>query len=130
MSLSKFPEKPLPSYTRSPFEVALIIQHELYYDINEQVEIVNFNTLLLNTDQLRIFEYVISVVNDTEVYRIVFFVDSPGGTGKTFPYNTLVSKVHSQSRIDHGMANSDIAALLLQGRRKVHSRLKVPIETE
>ena len=43
MSLSKFPGMPLPSYTSSPFEEALVIQHELDYDINEQQEIVNTN---------------------------------------------------------------------------------------
>ncbi len=57
----------------------------------------------------------------------VFFVDGPGGTGKIFLY-TLLAKVRSQNKIALGLASSGIAALLLQGGRTVHSRLKVPID--
>ena len=48
-------------------------------------------------------------------------------TGKTFLYNRLLATVRSHSDIELAMASSGIAALLLQGGRTVHSRLKVPI---
>ena len=69
-----------------------------------------------------------SAVNDHKQYPKVFFIDGPGGTGKTFLYKTLMDKVRSQSKIAFGLANSGIAALLLPGGRTVHSRLKVPID--
>ena len=53
---------------------------------------------------------------------------APGGTGKTFLYNTLLAQVRSQSQIALRLASSGIAALLLSGGRTVHSRLKVPID--
>ena len=56
-----------------------------------------------------------------------FIIDGPGGTGKNFLYNTILAKVRSQGQIALAMASSGIAALLLQGGRTVHSRLKVPI---
>ena len=59
----------------------------------------------------------------------VCFVDVPGGTGKTFLYNTLLAKVRSQSQIDLDMAISGIAGGNCTGRT-VHFRLKVLIETD
>ena len=69
-----------------------------------------------------------SAVDDHNQYPKVFFIDGPGGTGKTFFYNTLMAKIRSQSKIALGLASSGIAALLLPGRRTVHSRLKVHID--
>ena len=66
-------------------------------------------------------------INDSSVEQRAFFIDGPGGTGKTFLYNTLLAKVRSQGRIPLAMASSGIAALLLTGGRTVHFRLKVPI---
>ena len=51
----------------------------------------------------------------------------PGVLAKPFWYNTMLAKVRSQGQIALAMASSGIAALLLQGGRTVHSRLKVPI---
>ena len=48
---------------------------------------------------------------------------------KTFLYNILLAQVRSQSEIALALVSSGFAALLLQGGRTVHSRLKVPIAT-
>ena len=40
-----------------------------------------------------------SAVNDHKQYPTVFFIGGPGGTGKTFLYNTLMAIVRSQSKI-------------------------------
>ena len=69
-----------------------------------------------------------TAVNDSEQYPKIFFVEGPGGTGKTFLYNTLLAQVRSQAQISLGLASSGIAALLLAGRRTVHFMLKVPID--
>ena len=66
-------------------------------------------------------------INDPMIEQRAFFIDGPGGTGKTFLYNTMLAKVRSQGQIALAMNSSGIAALLLQGGRTVHSRLKVPI---
>lgn len=57
----------------------------------------------------------------------VFFVDGPGGTGKTFLYNLLLAKVRSEGEIALAVASSGIAALLLDGGRTAHSMFKIPI---
>lgn len=58
----------------------------------------------------------------------MFFVDGPGGTGKTFLYNTLLTYVRSQpAKIAIAVASSGIAALLLNGGQTAHSRFGIPI---
>ena len=119
---------PIPIHTRSPYDEALIIQRELDYNVDEQLPIVVHDVPSLNSDQLSAFTSIMTAVNDSEQYPQIFFVDGPGGTGKTFLYNTLLAQVRSQSQIALGLASSGIAALLLSGGRTVHSRLKVPID--
>ena len=120
---------PLPSTTRSPYEEALIIQTELDYNVGEQLEIVGRDVPSLNSDQRNVFGAVMAVINDPEPYSKVFFVDGPGDTGKTFLYNTLLAQVRSLGEIALVVASSGIAALLLQGGRTVHSRLKITFNT-
>ena len=90
---------------------------------------VRVNLPMLNADQLIVFNTVMKAIDDFAVYPKVFFVDGPGGTGKTFVYNTLLAKVRSRREIALAMASSGIAALLLNGGRTVHSRMKVPFST-
>ena len=127
-SLADFPGMPTPIHVKNPYDEALIIQQELDYDVHEQLSIVDRDVPSLNTEQHTIFTTIMSAVNDHKQYPKVFFIDGPGGTGKTFLYNTLMAKVRSQSKIALGLASSGIAALLLPGGRTVHSRLKVPID--
>jgi hypothetical protein len=56
-----------------------------------------------------------------------FFLNGPGGTGKTFVYNTLCYALRAQGKIVLCVASSGIAALLLIGGRTSHSRFKIPI---
>ena len=60
----------------------------------------------------------------------LFFIDGPGGTGKTFLYKTLLANIRSRGYIALATASSGIAATLLPGGRTAHSRFKIPIEGE
>ena len=62
------------------------------------------------------------------IYRWSFFLDAPGGTGKTFLINTVLAAVRSLSQIALATASSGIAATLLSGGRTLHSRFKVPLD--
>jgi ATP-dependent DNA helicase PIF1 len=57
-----------------------------------------------------------------------FFVDGPGGTGKTFLYNTLLATIRSSGKIAVAVASSRIAVLLIIGGRTAHSRFKIPLK--
>ena len=55
-----------------------------------------------------------------------FFLDGPGGTGKTFVYNTLARILRGQERSVVLVATTGIAATLLPGGRTAHSCFKIP----
>jgi len=60
----------------------------------------------------------------------LFFIDGPGGTGKTFVENLLLSYVRSTGSIALSVASSGIASILLDGGRTSHSRFKIPIDIQ
>ncbi|SGY12569.1 BQ5605_C011g06542 [Microbotryum silenes-dioicae] len=58
----------------------------------------------------------------------VFFVDAPGGTGKTFLEETVFARIRSEGTYALAVASLGIAALLLPKGRTAHSRFKIPID--
>ncbi|CAA0810729.1 Unknown protein [Striga hermonthica] len=57
-----------------------------------------------------------------------FFIDGPGGTGKSFLYRALLATIRSRGGIALATATSGIAASILSGGRTAHSRFKIPID--
>ncbi|GBO37537.1 ATP-dependent DNA helicase PIF1, partial [Araneus ventricosus] len=57
----------------------------------------------------------------------IFFLDAPGGTGKTFLINLLLAKVRQRKEIALAVASSGIAATLLTGGRTAHSAFRLPL---
>ena len=58
----------------------------------------------------------------------LYFLDAPGGTGKTFLLNLLLQNVRSKDKIALAVASSGIAATLLVGGRTAHSTFKIPLD--
>jgi ABC-type branched-subunit amino acid transport system ATPase component len=46
---------------------------------------------------------------------VVFFLDGPNGSGKTFVYNVLLASIRWDGHVTIKVASSDIATLLLEG---------------
>ena len=59
-----------------------------------------------------------------------FFVDGPGGTGKTFLYCALYARVRQLGKIVLPIASSSIIATNIPTGRTVHSRFKLPLDHE
>jgi hypothetical protein len=57
----------------------------------------------------------------------LFFLDAPGGTGKTFLIKLVLATIRSHNEIAIALASSGIAATLLPGGRTAHSALKLPL---
>jgi hypothetical protein len=57
----------------------------------------------------------------------LFFLDAPGGTGKTFLMSLILATVRVRSEIAVAVASSGIAATLLEECRTTHSALKLPL---
>ncbi|XP_050897527.1 uncharacterized protein LOC127104385 [Lathyrus oleraceus] len=115
----------LPPNTIDKGAVPSIIQEELAIDIpNEDIESI----AKLNNDQMIAFNIIMNVI--IQKHTGVFFVDDPGGTGKTFLYRTLMASLRSRGEIVLATASSGIAATLLPGGRTAHSRFKIPIDIQ
>uniref|UniRef100_A0A0L8FW00 ATP-dependent DNA helicase n=1 Tax=Octopus bimaculoides TaxID=37653 RepID=A0A0L8FW00_OCTBM len=87
--------------------------------------VVNEKEPILVQDQKEVYWQVLtSVDNNTGG---VFFLDAPGGTGKTLLINLLLAKVRQKKKIALAVASSGIAATLLTGGRTAHSTFKLPL---
>ncbi|GJS05097.1 ATP-dependent DNA helicase PIF1-like protein [Tanacetum coccineum] len=65
---------------------------------------------LLNPEQRLVYEQVIDYVHNQRGQ--FYFVFGPGGTGKTFLYNTIIARLRTERKIVLAVASSGIAALL------------------
>ena len=80
-----------------------------------------------NNDQKVIFDELKQAIDTGNPEGKYFFIDGPGGTGKTHLFNALLNYVRSRGtasdkKIGLAVAASGIAALLLEGGRTVHNR--------
>eukprot|EP00267_Zea_mays_P028013 XP_008657432.1 ATP-dependent DNA helicase PIF1-like [Zea mays] len=82
----------------------------------------------LNEEQKPAYEKILSVVDTSN--GSVFFVDGPGGTGKTYLYKALLAVLRSQDKIAVATATSGVAASIMPGGRTAHSRFKIPLTIE
>ena len=98
---------------------------EQQYDPQTQHALAEEYIPNLNLDQRAAFDKIISAV--TNKTGEIFFLHGPGGTGKTYLYNTLCYKLRSHSKIVLCVASSGIAAILLKGGHTAHSCFKIPI---
>ncbi|XP_049362072.1 uncharacterized protein LOC125826778 [Solanum verrucosum] len=103
-----------------------LINEELDYD-KDKLQILHDQSLaLLNACQRPAYEAIITSVDNEE--GKLFFIHGHGGTGKTFLWNTIISKIRSQSKIVLPVATSGITALLLPNGRTAHSRFHIPLD--
>ncbi|XP_021750175.1 ATP-dependent DNA helicase PIF1-like [Chenopodium quinoa] len=82
----------------------------------------------LNSEQLVAFSQIMQYVQLGK--SGAFFIDGPGGTGKTFLYNALYAKIKLMNKIVLPTATSGIAAANIPSGRSAHSRFKIPIDIE
>ncbi|PWZ15112.1 hypothetical protein Zm00014a_013038 [Zea mays] len=79
----------------------------------------------LNKEQRAAYDKILSAI-DTDQGGL-FFVDGPGGTGKTYLYRVLLTTLRSQGKIAVATATSGVAASIMPGGRTAHSRFKIPL---
>ena len=112
----------LPPPVRDGCNLSEDVSRELSYhiDINE----VSEQNKQLLAEQRQVFDTIYDSIE--EFKGGLFFIDAPGGTGKTFLLNHLLSKVRLAFGIALATASSGIAATLLIGGRTAHSTFKLP----
>ncbi|XP_021721928.1 ATP-dependent DNA helicase pfh1-like [Chenopodium quinoa] len=83
---------------------------------------------LLNSAQREIFTSIMQHI--VEGKPGAFFVDGPGGTGKTFLYNVLHAEIRLMNKIVLPTATSGIATANIPSGRAAHSRFKIPVDND
>ncbi|GFT18965.1 ATP-dependent DNA helicase, partial [Trichonephila clavipes] len=104
------------------------LQRETHYDYDELGTFVRTNLPQLILEQRSAYDRIMRAI--TEQSGGLFFIDAPGGTGKTFLLSLILATIRSQNNIALAIASSGIAATLLDGGRTTHSALKLPLNLQ
>ncbi|GFQ81394.1 ATP-dependent DNA helicase [Trichonephila clavata] len=116
----------MPAPTRATigsFDVDL--RREQSYNISDLQLYVQSNIPKLTCEQKGIYDRIMQMINDG--VGGTFFLDAPGGTGKTFLIRVILTTVRSKNGIALALASSGIAATLLPGGR---TALKLPLNIQ
>ncbi|AEE09607.1 putative DNA helicase [Cotesia vestalis bracovirus] len=89
------------------------LEREREYDHQELDLVVQTNVPLLNYQQKKVYDTLMKAIDDEN--GGLYFLDAPGGTGKTFLMSLVLATVRARSNIAVAVASSGIAATLLEG---------------
>ncbi|CAN0922379.1 ATP-dependent DNA helicase PIF1 [Linum grandiflorum] len=126
-SLSHF-HLPLPTNTPSLHQEDDLVSQHLAFDITQEQANYHRSRACLNEDQQKAHDAVFQSMQTNS--GKLFFLYGHGGTGKTYLYNCIISRVRSLGQIAIVVASSGIAATLLPGGVTAHSQFKIPIEVD
>ncbi|XP_050066554.1 uncharacterized protein LOC126555710 [Aphis gossypii] len=104
------------------------MNRELQYSTVEMAAIVARNVPLMNEEQRTIYDRIMLAVSAGQ--GGFFFLDAPGGTGKTFVISLFLAEILSNNGIALAVASSGISATLLDGGRTAHSVFKLPLNIQ
>lgn len=96
----------------------------------EHLNIAQLRMDQLNEKQKEIADRVLTAIfenNDAEITNNCFFIDGPGGSGKTFLYETLWHFIKGNNKNVCMMAFTGIAATLLPQGKTVHKIFQLPV---
>ena len=86
------------------------------------------NYVRANPEQKMILDRIMNAVNEPFTCDNLFFIDGPGGTGKTFIYNCLIDWLVGEERFVIPVAWTGMAAILLKNGRTAHNRFGLPLD--
>ena len=126
-TLSDWPGMPTLQRRWDQYSENEMIAEQLHYDYNTQHTFWENHHHLLNNEQKTAYNSILDSVEKGS--GGMFMINGHGGTGKTFLYKVICSKLRGDGAIVLCTASSGIAALLLPGGRTAHSMFKIPIDT-
>ena len=92
-------------------------------DIDHSYNDANHIPHSLNTEQRSTYDMIMAGSKQGGL----FFVDGPGGTGKTFLYRALLTKLHSSDKLAVATHTSGVIVDVMPGARMAHSCFKIPL---
>lgn len=104
------------------------LQREQEFNSNDLRLFVQSNITKLNIQQKHLYDTIMQAVSNNA--GGLYFLDAPGGTGKTFVISLILATIRSEQKIALALASSGIAATLLEGGRTAHSALKLPLNVQ
>ncbi|CAN1274373.1 ATP-dependent DNA helicase pif1 [Linum perenne] len=119
---------PMPTAGTSCMQATNIITAHLNYNCATEAAKSHQLHSSLNSSQLTAYAAIIESVSKNQ--GKFFFLHGHGGTGKTYLYNCIISKIRSEGKIVLVVASSGIAATLLPDGVTAHSRFKIPLEVD
>ncbi|CAI0447414.1 unnamed protein product [Linum tenue] len=102
-----------------------LLNDHLSFDVLQQQELSDSLLQSLNINQFEAYSAIMVSIHGN--LGRSFFLYGHGGTGKTFLYSTIISKLRSLSKVVIVVASSGIAATLLPNATTAHSRFKIPL---
>ncbi|GFQ85759.1 ATP-dependent DNA helicase [Trichonephila clavata] len=100
------------------------VLRETSYDVQALRAYMAANVPSFTPDQQQVFIAITGMIGSES--GGIFFLDAPGGTGKTFLLNLLLAFVRKEKDMAVAVATSGIASNLLDGGRTAHSAFKLP----
>jgi len=100
--------------------------HEYSWDLKALREEQKKMTSMLTPDQKKIFERVVQSVRKGDGQ--LFFIDAPGGCGKSFTANCIMNEIRLEKSLVLACASSGIAATMLLGGSTAHNKFQIPID--
>lgn len=104
------------------------LHREQHFDVNDLQTFLQANLPRLQPQQQTAYNTIMTAIQNLR--GGLYFLDAPGGTGKTFLISLILADVRSQNNIAVAIASSGIAATLLDGGRTAHSALKLPLNIQ
>ncbi|XP_072047483.1 uncharacterized protein [Amphiura filiformis] len=112
-------------------EVQAVREVDEFVDVAAETEYAQTNLAKLNPEQKllvdTIFAAIQGVLQGAPPLCQAYFLDGPGGTGKTMVYNTLMAALRADGLKVAAAAWTGIAATLLRRGRTVHNLFKLPV---
>ena len=124
-TLKDYPDIELPNAAELEELGNRLINEEVNYDMDKLKDEHKIILNNLNQDQKKAYDAIMESVDKGLGKQI--FVEGYGGTGKTYLWKAITTKLRSEGKIVLAVASCGIAALLLQGGRTAHSRFRIPL---
>ena len=108
----------------------IYIKEATNYNQEDELNMYNESYEKANNEQKGILDKLKKASDNANEEKNIFFIDAPGGTGKTFVLNAFIAYERSKGQICIPVATQGIAAILMKGGKTAHSTFGVPLNCD